>query len=197
MSRAYYELAPGNVDPRFMSKEAEAKATGVCPDCGAPKPGTAAVDATLQSRPSDECPINFVFGFGLGVARRDFLQSLGGEVVDNCLYIGRVFRQGTGPIADWVTFHGKHRIIVRGSKHAGVRRCSECAEPVYFSLGKQYLCPRPGENIEMFYRVPGGLVITEALVQRIQANRWRELIIRKLPVLDTPRDGIPNQELEV
>ncbi|MBI4661415.1 MAG: hypothetical protein HY735_21540 [Verrucomicrobia bacterium] len=164
--------------------------TWLCRGCVSPKPGTPEVDATIQELEPDNTPINIVNGCGLGIARKEFLFALGEDVIRRYLFLGRVFRQDGAELENWVTFHGKHEIIVRGSKHVSFRKCPECGKRLYFAMGKRYLYPEPPKGIEMFDSGCGGLVVTERLVVRITLNKWRKLACIKLPVFSAPKDGL-------
>jgi hypothetical protein len=175
-----------------MAKECEGEAfrTWRCSGCAGIKPGTKEVDAIIQERKLDNTPLNFIFAFGLGVARRDFLFSFGEHEVQQHLYIGRIFSEDIGLLENWVTFHGKYRIFVRGSQHTQYRQCSECGRHLYFGLGKHYLYPQPDESVTMFYSGNGGLVVTGDLIERVTLNKWPKLKCEQLPVLSTPLDGL-------
>ena len=75
---------------------------------------------------------------------RSFLDPLGPELVAKELHLGRVLHLDGQVVEGWSTFHGHHRVIVRGSKKGlTYRRCQACCRKVYFSLGLHYLCPAP------------------------------------------------------
>jgi hypothetical protein len=163
-----------------------------CPVCGRPKPGERELDATIEEDKMEKTPLSFIFGYGLGLARKDFLFGLGEDKVREDLYLGRLFSERKGLLDDWVTFNGKHRIFVRGSEHAQHRQCTECGRHFYFAMGRQYLHPQPPAGVAIFDKGYGGLVVTEELAGRITLNRWPKLVCEKLPVLATPLDGFPN-----
>jgi hypothetical protein len=169
---------------------AEAHRTWLCTGCASPKPGTKELDATVQNESMEGPPLNFVFGCDLGVARKEFLFAFGENVVRHHFYLGRLSRDDGTPFDDWVTFRGKHRIFVRGSKHAQYRQCTLCGRRLYFALGKHYLYPQPPAGVTIFDTGNGGLVLTEDLVQGVTINKWRKLEFLKLPILDAPLDGL-------
>jgi hypothetical protein len=93
-------------------------------------------------------------------------------------------------LEDYVTFNGKHRIIVRGTKHVSARICDVCGRQFYFSMGRQYLCPQPTEGVTMFHKGSSGLVVTEEIFARVNVKQWRGLACVRLPVLSAPQDGL-------
>lgn len=190
----YYLLSSSSRSALHLTREAYNKArnTWLCTGCASPKPDVRKVDLVIEDMESapENLPLNFHFGSGVGVARKDFLFSLGKEEVERELCLGQVFGPEGQLLDDWVTFMGKHRIIVRGTKHAGARICEECGRQIYFALGRRYLYPRPPEGISIFDQGSSGLVVTEVLVGRVKLNQWRGLSCLKLPVLTAPRDGL-------
>lgn len=169
---------------------AEARHSWLCTGCCVPKPDVQVVDIFLQSPPSDK-PLNFVNGCGLSVAYKPFLERLPIDVVQRDLYLGRVFGPDGEQLADWVTFRGKKRLIIRGSKHAGVRVCEQCGRDVYFAMGKKYLYPEPQDDVAIFESGGGGgLVLPKDLFFQLDLGKWPKLRIDELPVLDEPMDGL-------
>ena len=189
--RTYVGLHTLTMDPCSLTKSSydQARNTWLCTGCCAPKPCVRELDATLQAAPSDK-PINFVQGCGLGVAYKPFLDRFPIDVVSRELYIGRVFGPDGQLLPDWVTIRGKNRLIVRGTAHAGVRKCDQCGRDVYFAIGKKYLYPRPPDFVTIFESSGGGgIVVLESLLETIDVAGWRTLDIEVLPVVDEPADG--------
>ena len=190
---------------------AEAKNTWLCTGCAYPKPGVERVDVHIENR-SLQGPLNLVFGCGLPLARRSFLFRLGEERVKRDLYLGDVFNADGVRLDDWVTFRGKRRLIVRGTKDAGYRVCSECGRNVYFAMHPRYLYPQPPTDVELFESTLAGLVFPEIVgvevgiggkPHRIRGaevlpwpsadveGRRRRLLVERLQVLTKPKDGLP------
>lgn len=156
-----------------------------------PKPGVQGVNLTVQERTPENTPLNTVAGTGVGVARKDFLAELGDTAVRKYLFVGRVIGPDGEVFKDWVTFRGKHLIIVRGSKEAGYRICDVCGQPAYFAMGKKYLYPVPPAGVSIFDKFNGGLVVSPEIMERVTLNRWRKLKCVKLPVVSVPKDSLP------
>jgi hypothetical protein len=188
----FFKLSSTTMNPCTMVKPAyeQARTTWLCTGCAFPKPDTKVVDATIQEEKPDNTPLNMISGCGVGIVRKDFLFSFGEDFVRQHLYLGQVFAPDNRPLEGWVTFVGRHRVIVRGSKNAGVRRCAACGRNVYFAMGQLYLYPEPPPDIAIFDAGNGGLVVSEALIERVNLNAWRKLDCTKLPVLGLPKDGL-------
>ena len=188
----FYKLSSLTMNPCCMAKTvyAQARETWLCTGCASPKPNTEAVDLTLQNKKPDNTPLNLVSGCGVGIARKDFLFSFGEELVRQHLYLGKVFGLNDRPMENWLTFIGRHKIIVRGSKNVALRRCCQCGRNVYFGMRPLYLYPQPQEGVSIFDAGDGILVISSDLVTRINLNQWRKLDCTELPVLQVPNDGV-------
>jgi hypothetical protein len=179
------------------SMAASARVEWLCTGCAFPKPDATRVNVTIQEVQPDNTPLNFVSGSGLGIARKEFLLSFGEAIIRQNLWLGDVFDPDGRLLENWSTFVGRRKIIVRGSKNAGVRRCSACGRVVYFAMGAPYLFPRPAEGVAILDAGNGGLVVTESLVESLDLNKWRKLDCVKLPVLNRPKDGLGNLETDL
>jgi hypothetical protein len=132
-----------------------------------------------------------VQGCGLSVACRPFLDSFPSDIVNRDLYLGRVFGADGKPFEDWVTFRGKNRLIVRGNKHAAVRKCVDCGRDVYFAMGTKYLYPQPSAAATIFESGGGGgIIVDERFLSSVDLDSWRMLDVQPLPVLNEPLDGL-------
>lgn len=213
----YIHLQSPTMNPADLTAEARAVAdrTWCCPGCNTPKPGIERLDAHLQNRRL-QGPLNIVNGYGLALARWSFLLRLGEERVRRALHLGEVFRPDGTRWDDWVTFRGKHGLIVRGSgEHAGNRVCPECGRNCYFGMYPKYLYPQPPTDVEIFESHAWGLslrpdIATEVgiggrvgRIQGIEVLEWPgvsvkgkrgHLLVERLPVLAEPKDGLPPLE---
>ncbi len=186
----YFQLSSTTTNPCTMAKSfrEEAWKTRLCMGCGNPRE-QGVIDVAIQEDEPDNTPLNILSGCTIGIARKEFLFAFGQDIIHQHLYLGQVVGSDERPLESWVTFVGRHRIIVRGSKNAVVRRCAECGRNVYFAMGELYLCPEPPPGIAIFDAGNGGLVVSEALIERVNLNAWRKLECTKLPVLAFPKDG--------
>jgi hypothetical protein len=120
----------------------------------------------------------------------ELLEQLGTEEVERDLMLGRVFGPDGKVIPNWVTFRGKHYLIVRGAKHAGSRRCPACGRALYFAMGKGFLYPMPPAGIDIFEGSRFGLVLTERIFDRLDLGKWGKFGIEKLDVPAVPPDAL-------
>ena len=167
-------LQSTTMNPCFLAEDAyaEAKRSWLCSGCCSPKPGFGAVDARLQEAPKDK-PLNFVMGCGLPVAYGKFLDRLGESLVERDLSLGQVFGPDGTRLEDWVTFRGRRRLIIRGSREVSYRRCTECGRDVYFAMGKRYLYPNPPQDVALFESDLFGLVLPEEIFLRVAIEERR------------------------
>jgi hypothetical protein len=192
MSKYYMHFTGKSMDPCSMDKEwgKEAEATWQCAGCNDPKPGVTSVDVRIQNK-RPKGPLNIVFGWGVAVAQRSFLMRFGEERVAKYLSLGRVYGPDGNPFPDWVTFIGKHKLILRGSKHVTSRICPDCGRQGYFAMGKPYIYPNPPEDVELFESHLWGLVVPELLAESLGIGKPKGVWVQKLEVLDKPLDGLP------
>ena len=190
----FFELSPSTMTSCDITKQdyENARKTWLCAGCLSPKPDIKTIDIILDDEKPENSPLNFINGTNLGIANKDFLLALGEGEVQNNLNLGKIFNCNGVLLDKWVTFIGKQRIIVRGSKNAGCRRCVECGRLLYFATGKQYLCPQPPQGVSIFDSGHGGLVVTEDIAKRIVLNKWPKLTCEELSVFDSPKDGLPD-----
>jgi hypothetical protein len=188
----FYRLSSLTMTPCQMTRGcfAHAEQSWLCPQCRAVRQGYPAIDVTLVGAP-DDTPLNFPQGTALGIMQRKFLSLLGDDDVQRDLYVGQIERADGAKEEGWVTFHGHHRIIVRGTKHVNYRRREQCGQPSYFAMGSRYLCPEPQKNVGIFDDGCGAIVVVKYIYDRIAPKRWKKLLVEKLPVLTNPMDSLP------
>ena len=191
MSNFFYHIYSATMDGCDLTKEADADArrSWLCTGCNSPKPGVGAIDVRISALPGKE-PLNAVVGWGVPMASKAFLDAIESDLVQRELYLGRVYGPDGTERTEWATFRGKHRLIVRGIKHAGVRRCNECGRDVYFAMDKKYLYPSPPPGVSLFESHMCGLVLTEDVFFRTGIEKWSGLWVDKLSVADVPSDSL-------
>jgi hypothetical protein len=168
----------------------QARDTWLCNGCGAPKPGTEKIDIILQNTELGPVPLNMISGTGLGIGRRPFFEELGWRGVSRDLWLGAVHRDDGKLCEDWVSYHGRHPIIVRGKELASYRVCRECSRVVYFAKDDSYLCPPPPSSVDVFDAGNSLLVVSDRLFDLSSIKPlWHGLKVSELPVLETPLDG--------
>ena len=187
MANTFFHIYSASDSPCALHGNDEMVPAWLCAGCGWPRPGASSIDVTLRMRP-DQAPLNFVAGTRLSIASRAFLHALGSELVQRDLYVGRVFASNGQELSEWATFHGKCRLIVRGSDHVACRQCSDCGQYAYFAMGKKYLYPAPPIAHALFDA--GSLVVAEEAFARSNIKNWPGLYIDELAVVRAPSDGL-------
>lgn len=169
-----------------------ARKNWLCTGCRSPRPKMTTIDVHLQDiEPTGD--INVVFGFGIPLIRKEIIMEFDQKFIKRDLYIGRVFNRDDKELTDWVTFRARQRLIIRGSKHAGTRKCEQCGRILYFAMGSRYLCPSP-ENVEVLSESDlCGLIIPEQIYNNTLKNfrKLKKVQCDRLPVLVKPKDGLP------
>jgi hypothetical protein len=106
------------------------------------------------------------------------------------LLLGAVF-DGFGERMDgWSTVKARRRVIVRGSRNAKTRVCPSCGWRFYSAAGARYLYPSPPEGALVLESNLCGLVVSERLFSEMALVRGRGFGFERLPVVDSPRDGL-------
>lgn len=168
----------------------KARETWICAGCATVKPGTGGLDIPVQELEIKDRPLSFVGGTGLGVAHISFLNELGWDDVKHHLFLGALLRKDNKTkFDDWVTFHGRHRIFVRGEEDAHRRLCEKCRRFTYSAKSYFYLFPAPPADVDIFDAGVGQLVVTERISSRLNPANWPDLEMKELPILDKPLDG--------
>jgi hypothetical protein len=164
--------------------------TWLCVGCVSPKKGTGAVDIPVQEAHPIVDDLGMIAGTDVGAGKFALFEQLGIDEVRAHLHLGRLLmNDGVTPFSGMCTYHGKYHIIVRGKGHATYRRCELCGRFAYFSTERDYLYPRPTQEVEIFDAGQGALVIIESLAKRVDLLRWNGIQLRELPVLERPLDG--------
>lgn len=195
MQDVFVHMYRGGLHPSYMTKSAyeEARNTWLCTGCRLPRPETEAVDMQVVSKTLPRrkgVVLSSVPAVGVSLIHRDLLTALPATAVSNDLWLGTVYDEMGKRIDAWKTFRGRHRLIVRGSKHASFRRCEECGQLLYFAMGKPYLYPSPPEGITLFGSDLCGLIMHERTFEELPVRSWLKVIVERLPVLSRPRDGL-------
>ena len=192
MKSHFFHFYPGSMDPCSMVKTVyeNARRSWLCSGCAYPRPEFKEIDVTIQDA-TPKSPLTFVNGCGIPIAQKECLFSLGAEIVTRDFYIGRVFGRNNELLADWVTYRGRNRLIVRGSKNVSFRKCLECGRSVYFAMGGRYLCPGPDNPNRLYESDLLGLIVPEHLRECLQSREWRGISCSKLCILEKPKDGLP------
>jgi hypothetical protein len=147
------------------------------------------VEVQLQEMPRKDA-LTFVSGCGVPIARRDLLQELVGEALASDLWLGRVLDADGKEHSGWVTFRGRHPVIVRGSKNVSHRVCGECGRNVYFATGSRYVCPPPPTGIKVFETDLLGLAVLGPVMP---SRPWLGVSFEPLPIRERAADGLPDE----
>jgi len=193
MSEFYIHFKSKTMNPCTLQKDAYkvAQKTWLCGGCCSPRPGAYAIDVQIQER-KPEGPLNFLGGCSLSMAEVSFLMRFGCERVDRDLFLGRVFGPDGEEIVEWVTFRARYGLIIRGTKHAGYRRCERCGRGLYFAMGKQYLCSQPRKDVELFEGGISSLIVPGWLAVECDMINAVGVTVDRLEVVEHPLDGLPH-----
>lgn len=174
----------------------------MCSTCTGLRPGWGAVDVRICTSPTRHKPLTFATD--LGLVWRPFLAPLDASIVARDLMLGRVFDEKGNELEDWATFHGRYRVIVRGTewgidldtrqpKTTPWRVCAECRQKHYYAAGKKYLFPAPPGDGRIFESHYCGLILAPNDFEVLVTHEWRKRVyVEKLNVTDLMYDGDPS-----
>lgn len=164
----------------------------ICPRWGCVLPGCGPIDIVVQGDGPKCKPFSHIATAPLGLVWNGFLEPLGLELIAKELYLGRVRRANGEVIDGWSTFHGRHRVIIRGSKKGlDYRRCQNCGRKTYVSFGPYYLCPPPPPEHQIL-TTQCGFVVRPELFSRLKIKGLRKYVmIERLAVREYPNDRLP------
>jgi hypothetical protein len=163
----------------------------LCPGCNRPRPDyKGPIDVHIQgTRAPSGGPFSFVFDYGISFARRDFLQSLLGQSLEQYLILGRVFTESR-ELVEWATLRGINTAIIRGKRDVAYRICDVCHSQAYFANGTRYLYPAPPPEIPVFESHLHGLLVRETAGSGKAIALQGKLVREAIPVLSKPLDGL-------
>lgn len=186
MTRYLYVEATTKQPAALLAEEfREAKNRWICPGRFHIKPNIGSIDINVPLVRLGPTALNFVFGTGLGLARKAFFEEVGWDLINRNLYLGRLYLRGVES-KSWVTFHGRQPINVRGLVRPGVRKCEHCGSEIYFSYEPSYIWPPPNPSFEVFDKGGTGLVIRSDIAAKLDLKHWKGIRLYNLKVEEPP-----------
>jgi hypothetical protein len=190
---SYYEVSGENGSGRSLAPGELERALGswVCPRCQFVLPGCGPIDIVIGDEGPIDTPLAFLYVHWLGLVWNEFLAPLGPELVARDLHLGRVAYPDGRVVEGWSTFHGRHRVLIRGSKKGlDYSRCQKCGRKYYNSFGPYYLCPPPPEH--EILTTDCGLILRHELFSLLKIKGQRKRVtIRRLAVREYLNDRLP------
>ena len=164
----------------------------MCPRCQFVLPGCGPIDIVIRDEGPIDTPLAFLYDGFLGLVWNEFLAPLGPELVARDLHLGRVAYPDGRLVEGCSTFHGRHRVLIRGSKkRLDYSRCQKCGRKYYSSFGPYYLCPPPPPEHEIL-TTNWGLVLRPEMFSLLKIKGQRKRVtIRRLAVREYPNDRLP------
>ncbi|SFI65580.1 hypothetical protein SAMN04488095_1484 [Jannaschia pohangensis] len=134
----------------------------------------------------------------VNVIHTSLLDLLGREHVERDLLLGTVTNKKGHVVEGWHTVIGRERLILRGNPHFwkgkamfGAGCCKECGLLHCHGAAPRYLCPGPTSDRVIRQSDTTCLIIPASLKEAINLKRGSGYALEKLPVLESPRDGMP------
>ena len=191
----YFEIADrlDECVDAFVAKGTSIRRPGGCHECATlPKDGSPPDVLKVKDITS---PVGVVShtGWGYGVVAVELLQFLGDDAAQN-LKLGRLVDPTGEIIEEYRTFVGVERVVLRGDQTSLHRICKSCGALAYTYLPRAspYVTAPQVASCRSIYAIEFmQLMVNETIRDRI-GKRWSDLItFYEVPVLATPRDGLP------
>lgn len=193
-----FPLGVNPCTPDTIFREA-ALAEWLCGACSLPRASHAgAVDVRIQEERVPGKHLNFVAGLGVTVASKALtallIEEVGLESFERQVRVGRVFLPSGLEAGAWLSIRALTEITVRGSRHAKIRRCSDCGRLLYSAQGARYLAEPLPTGVTIASSDLFGLVTSAFSSRRVRSEGWRGLGVEDLSVQE-PADGLPSDLL--
>jgi len=161
-----------------------------CAECGQLREGTRSVNVPLvkvEIRSALHWP-----GFsGIGLIRRDLIETLGWDLVTEHLFLGNVVDEDGRAFSDFETYVGRYSNTIRGTGNPKLRACPSCGRRVYFAVGRPFLSR--AELTDVPISTDGrSLILREDVMARLRKEDW-DFDVEALTVETSMPDGFPER----
>lgn len=130
----------------------------------------------------------------VGIIRNDLTDALG-ESLAKHVQLGRVFDNNHNLMDKYRSLGSETRFRLRGGLKSTHCRCPVCDQFLYYPMGEWYFLKSDLTGQPIYYGsgLMMGFIVNEEIYQRLRHRKWPRLYIRRLPILDSPRDGLPHE----
>ena len=147
-------------------------------------------DPIVIGQLGEDVALNFPARVAGCYARSDLLDVLSPEA-EEYLSFGSIVHRAKGPLDDLKTLWSPSRVTIRGGRRSYCWICDVCGQLVYNPMGRWYVLSSELGDLPLYLDRSAAIIVNENLYQRLKRRRWKKVDIRKLTVLDKPRDGFP------
>lgn len=191
----YFEVTD-KLDSEFspvVPRGTNIKTPGGCTECcTTPKDGRPPDVLKVKEVPSPVSVVSFTT-WGFGVIATELLELLGDDAA-RCLRLGRLVGPNEATIERFRTFVGVERVILRGTKESLHRVCKSCGAMIYAYVPRNspYVTTAQVASGRPIYEIESMMLLVDGGIRDRIGNGWPNLItFREVPVLNSPRDGLP------
>jgi len=189
----FFELAD-KLDAKFsplVARGTNIRTPGGCGECSTLPKDCGPPDVVRVKNTSPAGVVLFT-SWGFGVIAVELLEFLGNDAAQ-CLRLGRLANPNGDIIEEFRTFVGVERIILRGNRESEHRICKSCGALIYTYLPPEspYVTAPQIASGRPIYEITMQLLVNESIRERI-GDRWSDVLtFYDVPVLTSPRDGLP------
>lgn len=188
-----YHLRVGFDGPTPANKEWRDQALGknLCVSCSDPLNDHHAFDIRLMDHVEKyRLTLGYLYGNNVGFALRHFLDVLTNSRITEFFELANVFEPTGNGISAMSVFAPIDKLVtIRGDERSVFRYCGECGKLLYAPFGTHYLCASELRGREIVVTQFKDFVVSPEVAARVKEQKWHNLKIYKISVVDAPRDG--------
>lgn len=185
-----YSASPSGctVEPQELAR---LEKFAICSSCHGPRGYHNPIHVRIEQKKGVHKPLDTAVNRFPGLILRSLLETFDRSAVEQDLYLGNVFGPDNELLEQWATYHGRRRLIVRGTQDVACRVCEVCQQTLYYASGKRHLFPTPPEDTQIFESDLAGLIFREDAFRKLDFRAWRRKVyIDELPIADESLDGL-------
>lgn len=167
----------------------------VCRRCGGPMDNCGPLDIVVRMPPPRATELSVRIAEHDVVERR-LLDAVGWDIVDRAAVVSRLLDESGREYGDYCVVHPRRWTSTRARQvidDQGLMYCPLCGRCLGAALGpgRLYVVRSSLGEGPLWTSDLHSLLVDEAVHQRLRSHRWRNLIFDRIPIVDQPRDGLP------
>ncbi len=163
-----------------------------CRECGHPVVRFSPIDIIIQGREPKPSPISFVYGYGIVLVVRKFVdQLIESGISAEAMKLGAVTSERKGNLSEWCTVRTQNEVILRATDRATFRKCPTCHRVFYSAQGERYITTDLPDDVSIATTDLMGLLVRRSVADQLDLDRWSALDREPIHVESIPLDGLP------
>jgi hypothetical protein len=127
-----------------------------------------------------------------------FIEVVGAPIVERTAFLGQL-NDASGFVHDRyrTAIARNDPVIIRGPEKSNVGLCQECKRLLYWPIGDRYVLRADLPEEEFFFSDGNIFCTREFYEKRIKPAEFARLEVLNVPVLDHPKDGLPEKKSDL